>query len=257
VRGFLGLTSYYRKFIDHYAHMALPLYEMSRTNPPKPGRGQQVDAKRTGGKRGEPRKVAYKPFIWTDDCAGAFAALKRAICTASILAFPTKDDPYLLHTDASKYAVGAILSQRQRDGIKVIGYYSRKLHDPETRYPTYDRELLAIRDAVVHWKCNLHGAAVPFTVYTDHATLRRILTQPHLTIRQMDVLSVLQNYDYEVRHLPGAKNQDADALSRRPDHRRERVMMAASRLREKRRFEPRNCLAYPLPVDGRSSANSK
>jgi hypothetical protein len=223
VQGFLGLTSYYRKFIEHYAHMALPLYEMSRT---KPG-------KQAGGKRGEPRKLTYQPFTWTDDCAGAFAALKRAICTAPVLAFPTKDDPFILHTDASKYAVGAVLSQRQKDGVKVIGYYSRKLHDPETRYPTYDRELLAIRDAVVHWKCNLHGAAVPFTVYTDHATLRHILTQPHLTIRQMDALSILQNYDYEVRHLPGAKNQAADALSRRPDHRRERVMMAASRLTEK------------------------
>jgi hypothetical protein len=222
VRGFLGLTSYYRKFIEHYAHMALPLYEMSRTSP----------AKQAGGKRGEPSKVAYRPFKWTDDCAGAFAALKRAICTAPVLAFPTKDDPYLLHTDASKYAVGAVLSQRQRDGIKVIGYYSGKLHDPETRYPTYDRELLAIRDAVVHWKCNLHGAAVPFTVYTDHATLRHILTQPHLTIRQMDALAVLQNYDYTVKHLPGAKNQAADALSRRPDHRRERVMLTRCRVME-------------------------
>jgi hypothetical protein len=219
VPGFLWLTSYYRKFIELYAHMALPLYEMSRTSP----------AKQAGGKRGEPCKVAYRPFIWTDDCAGAFAALKRAICSAPVLAFPTKDDPYLLYTDASKYAVGAVLSHRQRDGIKVIGYYSRKLHDPETRYPTYDRELFAIRDAVVHWKCNLHGAAVPFTVYTDHATLRHILTQSHLTIRQMDALAILQNYDYTVKHLPGAKNQAADALSRRPDHRRERVLLTNGR----------------------------
>jgi hypothetical protein len=113
----------------------------------------------------------------------------------------------------------------------VIEYCSRKFDDPETRYPAYDRELLAIRDAVVHWKCNLHGAAVPFTVYTDHATLRHILTQPHLTIRQMDALSVLQNYDYEVRHLPGAKNQAADALSRRPDHRREREGVPVIRAR--------------------------
>jgi hypothetical protein len=220
VRQFLGLTSYYRKFIEHYAHMALPLYEMSRTSTP----GQ-----RAGGKRGEPRKLTYRPFKWTDDCAGAFASLKRAICTAPVLAFPTKDDPFLLHTDASKYAVGAVLSQRQKEGVKVIGYYSRKLHDPETRYPTYDRELLAIRDAVLHWKCYLHGAAESFTVYTDHATLRHILTQPHLTIRQMDALAILQNYDYTVRHLPGAKNQAADALSRRPDHRRERVLLTNRR----------------------------
>jgi hypothetical protein len=216
VREFLGLTTYYRKFIEHYAHIALPLYEMSRTSP----------GKHAGGKRGEPRNPAYRPFTWTDDCVGAFAALKRAICTAPVLAFPTQDDTFLVHTDASKYAVGAVLSQRQKDGVKVVGYYSPKLHDPETRYPTYDRKLLAIRDAVLHWKCYLHGAAVPFRVYTHHATLRHILMQPHLTIRQMDALAIVQNYDYTVKHLPGAKNQAADALSRRPDHRRERAMMA-------------------------------
>jgi hypothetical protein len=218
VRKFLGLTSYYRKFIDHYAHMALPLYEISRPL------GKQAKLK-----RGEPRRVSYRSFEWSNDCEGAFAALKHAVCSAPVLAFPTSNDPFVLHTDASKYAVGAVLSQRQSTGTKVIAYYSRKLHDPETRYPAYDRELLAIRDAVTHWKCNLHGAAAPFTVYTDHATLRHIITQPHLTVRQMDALAILQNYDYEVKHLPGVKNQVADALSRRPDHRRERVMLLQAR----------------------------
>jgi hypothetical protein len=79
------------------------------------------ETKYAGGKRGEPRKVAYRPFTWTDDCVGAFAALKRAICTAPVLAFPTKDNPFPVHTDASQYAVGAVLSQRQKDGVKVIG----------------------------------------------------------------------------------------------------------------------------------------
>jgi hypothetical protein len=187
-------------------------------------------SKHTRGKSGEPRKVTYQPFAWTDECEGAFAALKRAICTAPVLAFATTDDPYGLHTDGSMYAVGALLSQRQKEGTKVIEYYSRKFHNPETRYPAYDRELLAIRDAVVHWKRNLHGAAVPFTVYTNQATLRHIATQPHLTIRQMDALLVLQNHDYEVRHLPRAKNQVADALSRRPDHQSEWIMLAAGKV---------------------------
>jgi hypothetical protein len=120
VRQFLGLTSYYRKFIEHYPHMALPLYEMSRTMPPKQADGKSSkradvrSSKEVGWRRGEPRKLVYKQFAWTDDCAGAFAALKRAICTAPILAFPTKDDPFILHTDASKYAVGAVLFQRQQ-----------------------------------------------------------------------------------------------------------------------------------------------
>jgi hypothetical protein len=62
-------------------------------------------------------------------------------------------------------------------------------------------ETLSSTGSVVY----LHGAALPFTVYTDHATLRHILTQPHLTIRQIDALAIIQNYDYTVRHLPGAK----------------------------------------------------
>lgn len=207
VKGFLGLTSYYRKFINRYAHIAVDLYELT---------GQK-----SRPKRGEPRNVVQKTFAWTDRCEKAFQQLKKAVCSAPVLALPTKKDPFVLHTDASKFAIGAVLSQIQNGVSRVIAYYSRKLHDPETRYPAYDRELLAVRDAILNWRYLLHGAEQPFTIFTDHATLRHILTQPNLTVRQMDVLSVIQNYDYEVKHLPGAKNQAADALSRRPDHRRE------------------------------------
>jgi len=103
----------------------------------------------------------------------------------------------------------------------VLGYFGRKLHDAETGYPAYGRELLGIREAILYWKFNLHRAEQPFLVHTDHATLRWILTQPHLTVRQMDILTVLQNLDWEVQHIPGVKDQVAEALSRRPDLRRE------------------------------------
>jgi hypothetical protein len=100
---------------------------------------------------------------------------------------------------------------------KVLGYFSHKLHDAETRYPAYDRELLGIRDAMLYMRFNLHGAELPFLVHTDHATLCWIVTQPHLTVRQMDILTVLENFDWEVKYIPGVRNQVADASSHHPD----------------------------------------
>jgi len=110
---------------------------------------------------------------------------------------------------------------------KVLAYFSRILHDTETRYPAYDRDLLGIREAILYWKLNLHRAEQPCLVHTDHATLRWILTQPHLTVRQIDILTVLPNCDWEVKHIPGVKNQVADALSRRLHPRRERCNVMA------------------------------
>jgi hypothetical protein len=105
---------------------------------------------------------------------------------APVLALPQEGEDYVLHSDASKYAVGAVLSQKRQDGeTRVIAFWSRKLKSAETRYPTYDRELLAICDTVAYWHYNLYLDR-NFTVHTDHASLRHILTQPRLTTRQME-----------------------------------------------------------------------
>jgi hypothetical protein len=131
-----------------------------------------------------------------------------------VLALPEEGGKYVLHSDASKSAVAAVLSQKHTNGeFKVIAYWSRKLNGAETRYPTHDRELLAIRDAVVNWHYNLHSDK-KFTVYSDHASWRHILMQPRLTARQMEYLATLQNYTYSIHYIPGAKNQAADVLTR-------------------------------------------
>jgi len=80
---------------------------------------------------------------------------------------------------------------------------------------------MGIQEAILYWKFNLHGAEQPFVVPRDHATLRRLLTQPHLTLRQMDILIVLQNFDWEVKRILGVKNQVAIVLSRCPNFRQE------------------------------------
>jgi len=186
VKGFLGLTRYYKKFTVHYAHIAMLLYAIG--TPPK-GKGD------IGRRCGEPRKVKRTPFACDRECHHAFDTLKKALCNAPVLALPDPKAKYCVHVDASQYALGAVLSQMQDTEEKVLGYISRKLHDAEVGYPAYDRELLGIRDTILYWKFNLHGAEQPFLVHKDNATLRWILTQPHLTVRQMNILMVPQNFD--------------------------------------------------------------
>jgi len=180
-----------------------------------------------GWRHGEQRRVRHTPFASDREYQQAFATLKKAMSNALVLALPDPETKHCLHVDASHYAFGVVLSQVQDKTELVLGDFSSKLHDAETRYPAYDRELLGIGDATVYWKFNLHQAKQPLVVHMDHATLRWILTQPHLTVCQMDILTVLQNFDWEVKHIPCVKNQVADAFSRRLDFRWERCNVMA------------------------------
>jgi putative transposase len=100
--------------------------------------------------------------------------------------------------------------------VKVLVYFSRKLHGAETRYSTYDKELLAIRDALKHWRYYLLGRHT--TISTDHPSLRHMLGQPKLSQRQIRALEDMLEYDFDIEYLPGAKNYVQDALSRRRDY---------------------------------------
>ena len=101
VRGFLGLTGYYRRFIDRYATIAIPLTEAT--------------------KKSLPDKVQ-----WTSECEAAFVTLKRALCEAPVLSNPNFDQEFVLQTDASDRGVGAVLSQVSDDGHeRPLSYFSR------------------------------------------------------------------------------------------------------------------------------------
>lgn len=163
VRGFLGLTGFYRKFIQNYAKLAGPLYELT---------GHLTE------------------FTWTGQCQTAFNNLKRALTTAPILMLPVPGQPFVVRSDASGFALGAVLLQKDKFGSvtatgaavsdddsgsdeRVVAYFSRKFQPAEMRYPAYDRELLAIKDALRHWRVYLHGAKT--MVYTDHLAIRHVL----------------------------------------------------------------------------------
>jgi len=96
---------------------------------------------------------------------------------------------------------------------KVLGYFGQNLHDAETRSLAHDRELLGIQDAISYCKFNLHGANQPFLVHMDLATMHLFFTQPHLTVRKMDIVTVVHDSEWEVKHLPSVKNHVINVAS--------------------------------------------
>jgi len=112
VSGFLGFTSKYRKFIEHYTHIAMPLYVIG--TPPN-GKGD------VGRQCGEPKRVRHTPFGWDRECQHAFDTLKKALCNALVLALPDPEARYCLQVDGSHYTLGAVLSKVQDRMEKVPG----------------------------------------------------------------------------------------------------------------------------------------
>ena len=194
VRSFLGLTGYYRKFIQGYSEVALPLTELTRQS---------------------------TAFDWKDGHQQAFDRLKQALANAPVLAHADEKLPYTIHTDASGFAVSAVLSQDQGQGRQPIAYFSRKMNDAERRYPVHEQELLAIVLAVEQWRCYLHGSPHPAMIFTDHQSLRWLSTQPTLSQRQARWVERLQEFVFRVQYIQGKDNKVADALSRRADYERE------------------------------------
>ena len=113
--------------------------------------------------------MAKSPFVWTPVCQEAFERLKTYLTTAPILAHPTAQDTFILDTDASNLAIGAVLSQRQGDQEKVIAYGSKALSKEERNYCVTRRELLAIVHFVEAYRYYLYGK--PFVIRTDHSSL--------------------------------------------------------------------------------------
>ncbi|MFM7856174.1 MAG: reverse transcriptase/ribonuclease H family protein, partial [Flammeovirgaceae bacterium] len=191
VYSFMGLAGYYRRFVNKFAHTAAPLYELTKKD---------------------------KQFIWTELEEEAFLSLKEALASAPVMALPRMDRPFILHTDASGFAIASILSQLDDHGEpKVIAFRSRKLKGAETRYPTHDKELLAIVDAFAAWRHYLSGHKEKVTVYSDNMPTTFLQTKARLTSRQARWAESLAEFNFEIKHVKGEDNAAADALSRRVD----------------------------------------
>lgn len=191
VKGFLGLTGYYRKFVFDYSRIALPLTDLTKDN---------------------------TPFHWGPQQQEAFDALKLKLIQAEVLAHPSPSKQYVLNTDASGFAIAAVLSQEQEDGMtRPIAYYSKKMNTAEVNYCVHDKELLAVVMAVDHWRCYLHGSPFPVTIRTDHKGLQWLNSKAELTGREARWVERLSDIEYELKYIPGPQNAAADALSRRAD----------------------------------------
>ena len=110
--------------------------------------------------------------------------MKSAIVAGPILILPDPKLPFVINTDASGYAVGAVLQQDQGKGLQPIAFLSKKMLDAETRYPVHEQELLAIIHALNTWRHYLHGSQFKVIVKTDHKSLQHFKTQPTLSGRQ-------------------------------------------------------------------------
>ncbi|WVZ84762.1 hypothetical protein U9M48_031753, partial [Paspalum notatum var. saurae] len=148
-------------------------------------------------------------YTWSPNCEEAFQSLKRSLTTAPVLAQPDVAKPFDVYCDASGNGLGCVLMQEGR----VVAYASRQLRKHEANYPTHDLELAAVVHALKIWRHYLLGNTCH--IYTDHKSLKYILTQPELNMRQRRWLELIKDYDLEIHYHPGKANVVADALSRR------------------------------------------
>lgn len=185
IKSFLGLLGYYRKFIKDFSKITAPLTACLKKG---------------------------KKIVINDEYKQSFEMCKELLTHAPLLQFPDFTKPFILTTDASNFAVGAVLSQGTIGSDKPIAYASRKLSDTESRYSTIEKELLAIVWAIKHFRPYLYGRK--FIIYTDHRPLAWLnsLKEPNSKLTRWRLR--LEDYNFDIHYKKGKQNTNADALSR-------------------------------------------
>lgn len=185
LQSFLGLSNYYSKFIKNYATLTLPLLRLLRKN---------------------------TPFIWTQSHTRALEAIKNALISYPTLRMVDFSKKFRLYTDASGYALGAILSQYDDKEEYVVYYISRVLKNAELNYTITEKEALAVVWAVKYFRICLIDTK--FEIITDHSALVWLIKLKEPTGRLMRWSIYLQQYDFVIIHRAGRCHLNADAVSR-------------------------------------------
>jgi len=180
VRGFLGLTGYYRKFIKDYGKVAKPLTELTKKD----------------------------NFSWNQDAVKAFNKMKKIMTSPPFLVLPNFSLPFEVECDAAGRGIGAVLMQQRQP----VAFFSKALSDGNLAKSVYEKELMALVLCIQHWRHYLLGKE--FTVYTDHKSLKHFLQQRISSPDQQCWLAKLLGYQFEVKYKPGLENRAADSLSR-------------------------------------------
>jgi transposase InsO family protein len=185
---FLGMTNFYRDYVPNYSKTTAILTSLTKKN---------------------------IPWVWSPDHQQAFESLISKLTTAPVLRSPHYDRAFVIHSDASDFALGAVLAQWFSDGLHPVAFYSRKFIAAELNYCTYDKELLAIVSSLQHWRHYLLGHTFRTLIFCDHNNLRFFRSQQRLRQRHARWNELLSEYDFVIDFVPGAQNVVADALSRR------------------------------------------
>lgn len=185
VRRLIGISSWYRRFVQGYSSLISPLTQLLRKN---------------------------KPFMWSTECEKAWMELKQRLVTAPILAMPDFEREFVIQTDASDYGVGAVLTQNFDEGEKVIAYISRSLTRQERNFSTTEKECLAVLFAIEKLRPYVEGTH--FTVVTDHYSLLWLNSLQNPSGRLARWAVRLQQYHFTIVHRKGKEHVVPDALSR-------------------------------------------
>ncbi|KAG8478649.1 hypothetical protein CXB51_028449 [Gossypium anomalum] len=185
--GFLGHivsgdAGYYRRFVNGFSIIAAPMTRLLRK-----------DVK----------------FEWTEECQQSFEELKKLLTEAPVLVQPESGKEFVVYSDASLNGLGCVLMQEG----KVVAYTSRQLKPHERNYPTHNLKLAAVVFALKIWRHYLYGEKC--RVYTDHKSLKYLMSQKDLNLRQRRWLELLKDYELVIDYHPGKANMVADALSRK------------------------------------------
>ncbi|XP_058783964.1 uncharacterized protein LOC131658715 [Vicia villosa] len=181
LRGFLGLTGFYRRFVKNYATLASPLTDLLRST----------------------------KFVWSTEATSAFTELQRTMTNMPVLTLPNFTKKFIVETDASGVAIGAVLSQEGHP----IAFFSKKMCPRMQAASVYVREMFAVTEAVKKWRQYLLGQE--FHIFTDQKSLRNLLLQKVQTPEQQKWAAKLQGFNFEIFYKPGKTNVVADALSRK------------------------------------------
>jgi RNase H-like domain found in reverse transcriptase len=155
-----------------------------------------------------------KQFEWTTECQTAFNALKDKFGKTLVLLMPDSSKPFVIESDASKFATGAVLRQKDNNGDwHPCGYISHLFNETEQNYEIYDRELMGIIRALETWWHYLQGSPHPVTIFSDHKNLTYFHQTQKLNRRQVRWSLFLSQFDVKLIHIPGSQMVQSDALS--------------------------------------------
>ena len=188
----MGFPNFYRRFIEGLSKIAKPLTDLTKKE---------------------------QRYEWTPACEQAFDTLKSRFCEALILVHFLSGRLTVIETDASEYALGAVMSQECEDGrLHPVAFHSRKFQPEEINYDIHDKEMLAIVAALKEWEHMLKSCQEEFTVFTDHKNLEYFASTKVLSRRQARWAEFLSEFWFNVVYRPGHLNTKADVLSRRRDY---------------------------------------